>query len=165
MRIGEAMGLIKRLFLAFGAFKGRTKIGALEGGLIYNIHHSGVDAPRVQHFILQIVLVAWKMRIVSGFFQNLGFSFDDYTIMYHAAVRACPNMLINNKNLIATFILVDSFSNLGPGFRAYSQAVSGQTGSQRAQGLVTLMTSMVNDVMHYKANELSPIEKYPPLTK
>lgn len=159
------MGLIGRLFLALGAFKGRANIGALEGGLIYNIHNSGVDAPRVQHFISQIVLAAWKMRIVSGFFQSLGFSFDDYAIMYHAAVRACPNMLINNKNLIATLILVDSFSNLGPGFRAYSQAVSDQTASQRAQGLVILMTSMVNDVVHYKANELSSIEKYPPLTK
>jgi hypothetical protein len=119
------------------------------------------EYPTPKMLISQIVLYAWKMPIVSDFFENLGFSFDDYAIMYRAAVRACPNMLMNNKNLIATFMLVDQFSNLGPSFRALSRAVSDQTGNQRAEGLGTLMTSMVNDVTRYKINEISSIEKHP----
>jgi hypothetical protein len=159
--MGGAMRFIGRLFLAFGVLR----IGGLQGRLIYNIHHLGVDDPRVQRIIGEIGLAAWKMRNVSGFFQGIGFSFDDYLTMYHAAIRACPNMLLKKKNLVATFLLIDRFANLDPAFRAYSQAVSDQTGTQRAQGLTTLIGLMVNDVVQYKASELSPIEKYPFVTR
>ena len=154
------MGLIGRLFQAFGAGKGRLKIGGLEGGLIFNIKNSGVDSPRAQHLISQIVSTAWKMPIVSGFFQSLGFSFDDYAGMYNAAVHACPNMLIEKRKLIATFLLIDNFSNLEPGLRAYAQAVSEKTGNERARGLATLVTSMVNDVVRHKGNELSTLDAF-----
>jgi hypothetical protein len=153
------MGVLGRLYRAFNAFTGRSKIGALQGGLIFNLKNSGVDSPRAQQFISQIASAAWNIPLISGFFQSLGFSFDDYAVMYHAAVRACPDMLIGKKNLIATFLLIDNPYNLEQGLRAYNQSVSGQIGNERAQGLAMLITSMVSDVVRYKETELSSIDR------
>jgi hypothetical protein len=140
------MGIIGRLYRAFNAFSGRSKIGALQGGLIFNLKNSGVDSPRSKQLISQIALAAWNMRVISEFFQSLGFSFEDYEIMYHAAVIACPNILIQEKNLVATFLMIDNCHKFGQGLHAISQAISGTAGDQRTKGLSTLITLTVNDI-------------------
>ena len=67
--IGGDMGIIERLYRAFNAYTGRSKIGALQGGLIFNLKNSGVDSPRSKQFISRIALAAWNMRIISTSFK------------------------------------------------------------------------------------------------
>ena len=86
------------------------------------------------------------MRVISEFFQSLGFSFDDYEIMYHAAVIACPNILIQEKNLVATFLMIDNCHKFGPGLHAISQSISRTAGDERTKGLSTLIALTVSDI-------------------
>jgi hypothetical protein len=140
------MEIIGRLYRAFNALTGRSKIGALQGGLIFNLKNSGVDSPRSQQFISRIAVAAWNMRVIAEFFQGLGFSFEDYELMYRAAVIACPNRLIQERNLVATFLMIDRCHEFRPGFQAIAEAVSGTAGATRASGLSTLIASTVNDI-------------------
>ena len=140
------MGIIGRLSRAFNAFPARSKIGALQGGLIFNLKNSGVESPRAKQFIEQISLAAWKIGIVSEFFEGLGFSYEDYETMYHAGVIASPNILIRDKNLVATFLMIDNCHKFGPGLQSIAQAMSETAGEQRREILSTLITSIVNDI-------------------
>ena len=94
---------------------------------------------------------------------SLGFTFNDYCEMYAAAVDACPDRLLNNRNLVATFALIDEFARFGPGLSAYSRAVEDQTGDVRAEGLALLISHAVQDIVELKAQELSALETYPPI--
>jgi hypothetical protein len=145
--IGGDMGMLGRFYRAFNAYTGRSKIGALQGGLIFNLKNSGVDSPRSKQFISRIVLAAWNMRVISDFFQSLGFSFDDYETMYHASVIACPNILIQNKDLIATFLMIDNFEKFWIGLHTIAQSMSETSGDERTKGLSTLITLPVNDII------------------
>jgi len=151
--------MIGRILRTFNAFIQRVKIGSLEGGLKFNIKNSGTDSPRAKMFMSQITATAWKIHILSNFFQRLGFSFADYTAMYNAAVHATPDIFVNNKKLIATYILVDDYEHFEPSFRAYSQAVHGQEGNERSQGLALLMNKMVNDIAHHIQNQMVKDER------
>jgi hypothetical protein len=140
------MGMIGRLGRAFGAFTERSRIGALQGGLIFNLKNSGVDSPRTKQFIAQIPLAAWKIPIVSEFFANLGFTYADYEIMYHAAVIACPNILIDDKNLVATFLMIDNCHKFEPALQAIAEAVSEKIGDERKTNLSNSVTLIANDI-------------------
>lgn len=140
------MGMIGRLCRAFNAFTGRSKIGALQGGLIFNLKNSGVDSPRTKQFLAQIPLAAWKIPVISEFFANLGFTYEDYEIMYHAAVIACPNILIHDKNLVATFLMIDNCHKFGPALQAIAQAASETAGDEHKTRLSASMTLIVNDI-------------------
>ena len=154
------MSIIARFYRAFVAFRARAKLGALQGGLIFNIKQSGADSARAQHFVSQIAVTAWRIPPIAELFQKSGFSFEDYEVMYRTAVMACPNKLVANKNLVATFLLIDNFDKLAAGFLSMSNAVSGQTSVARKTGLEMLTTLTVNDVLK------SALEQgYPQLTK
>jgi hypothetical protein len=140
------MGFLGRLFKASNAFTGRTKVGSLQGGLKYNLKDSGVDAPRSQEFITRLTAEAWSIRLVSEFFQGLGFSLRDYDVMYRAAVRECPDVLIEGRNLVATFLLVDNCQQFLEGFQAFAKAVADTTGAAREDTLSTLIASTVRDI-------------------
>lgn len=143
------MGIIEKFNRARNAFFGRLRIGGLQSVLISNLKKSGVDSPRSKQLISQIALTAWNMHVISKFFQNLGFSFEDYEIMYHAAVIACPNKLIQEKNLVATFLMIDNFHKFGQGLHAISQAISRTAGYERTKELSKLITLTVNDIARF----------------
>jgi hypothetical protein len=140
------MGIIGKLYRALNALYGRTKIGALQGGLIFNLKNSGVDSPRSKQLIAQIALVAWKIRIISEFFQNLEFSFEDYEIMYSTAIIASPNILIQEKSLVATFLMIDNYNKFGPRLHTIAQAISGTAGDERKNRLANLITLTVKNI-------------------
>ena len=96
--------------------------------------------------LLSIALAAWKIPLVSGFFQTLGFAFEDYETMYHSAVIANPSTLVNNKNLIATFLLIDKCHRFEPAFQSLAQAISGKEGNERKAILMTTVKFMVTDI-------------------
>jgi hypothetical protein len=138
--------MIGRLINSFQAFTGRTKIGGLQGALIYNLARSGVDAPRVHQLISEIAATAWNIGFVGEYFKRMGFSFEDYQIMYRAAVAACPDILLEEKNLIATFLLVDNCHRFESGFRAIYEATSELGGDERSSVLASLMARTTNDI-------------------
>jgi len=140
------MGIIGRFYRSCKAFSGRMKIGGLQGVLISNLRNSGVDSPRLKQLISQIALTAWNMPFISNFFRGMDISFDDYEIMYHAAVIACPNILIQEKNLIATFLMIDNCHKFAQGLKALSQTISGTTGDERTNLLSRFISFTVNDI-------------------
>jgi len=140
------MGFFGRLIKASNALAGRTKVGTLQGGLNYNLQNSGVDAPRSQEFISRVTEAAWNIRIVSEFFKAFGFSFGDYDVMYRAAVRECPNVLIEGQNLVATFLMIDNYQDFRAVFQELSSAVSGLDAADREQALATFIASTVRDI-------------------
>jgi hypothetical protein len=136
------MGLFGRLGNAFSAGAERVKFGGIQGVLKVRLKKYPIDSPDVQELISQATASAWRIPIVSDFFQRLGFSYEDFDTMYRAVVITLPDKFFGD-NLVATSMMVDRCRDLTPAFRAIAEVISATQGNDRAPVLSTLVVDLV----------------------
>ncbi len=141
------MGIFGRIFHAIGAFFRTLMIGGFQGQLFQSISHYGVDSPESKQLMSKIVSTAWGMVIVSVFYQSLGFSEQDFGIMYCAAVKACPTIVCEGKDLFATFFLIHKRQEFGHKLYAIAQSVKDKTGIEREQELIRQINTQVQECL------------------
>ena len=137
------MGLLKAVNAAWA----RMKVGGFEGVLIGRLRATGPDSPSSKEMISQVAKAAWNIRILSEALQKLGFCYEDYETMYHAAVLAFPDILINNKNLFATFLWVDTLHKLGPQLLLLANAVNDLSGELRTKMIAEFSKQLTSQTM------------------
>jgi len=130
------MGFLGKIFSAINAFFATLLIGGLQGKLLHQISHSGVDSPQSKQLITKIVSAAWSMEIISIFYQSLGFTKQVLEIMYFAAVRGAPNLLFKGRDLFATHCLIHDYRNFGHELHRISKSVEDKAGPEREQEFI-----------------------------
>lgn len=121
------MGLFGRLGSAMKAVAVRTKMGGAQGVLQIRLKQFPVDSPQVGEILAELTAGAWSLDQVSGFFKELGFTYEDFTLMYREIIRAAPLMI--GHNYLATLMMVDRLSDNVRFFRAAADTVATITGA------------------------------------
>ena len=121
------MGLFGRLNNAMKAGAARAKMGGAQAVLQIRLKQFPIDSPRVGEILAELTREAWSLNQVSGFFTELGFTYEDFALMYREIVRAAPIMISNNY--LATLMMVDRLSENVRFFRAAAETVSTITGA------------------------------------
>ncbi len=141
------MSILGRIFYAIEAFSCSLMIGGCQGQLFHSISHYGVNSPESMLLMSKIVSTAWKIVVISVFYQSLGFSKQDLEVMYCAAVKACPDIKCEGKDLFATFFLINKYREFGYKLHNISKAVKGKVGIEREEELIKQMKDEVQEFL------------------
>jgi hypothetical protein len=122
MHYGGIVGFFGRLGLAMKAGAVRTKMGGAQGVLQIRLKQFPLDSPQVGEILAQLTTGAWSLDQVSGFFKGLGFTYEDFALMYREIIRAAP--LVIGHNYLATLMMVDRLSENVQLFRRAADTVA-----------------------------------------
>ena len=140
------LSMLQRTGMAISAWIARIKIGGLQGLLIQRIRTLGLGAEATRQTMEKLTRTAWSIPRLPMYFERCGLRFDDYETMYKAAVQECPDKLINGGELVATYLLVDHFWELGPHFIGMSEVIPKEPARLRHAALEKLVRAWVAEM-------------------
>jgi hypothetical protein len=120
-------------------------MGGAQAVLQIDLKQFPVDSPQVGKVLDELTTGAWSISSVSGCFKELGFTYEDFALIYREIIRAAPFMIGNNY--LATLMMVDRLAENVGFFRAAAKTATTITeaGGSRSEALTNYIAFCLKD--------------------